>query len=409
MIILYWIGIKLYGIAVKFGIFFNEKARLFVDGRKGLFKRLESGTAGWEKCIWVHAASLGEFEQGRPIIERLKQQSPDYKILLSFFSPSGYEVRKDYEKVDFVTYLPLDGPLNARRFMEIIDPEIAIFIKYEFWYFFLHELHKRKIKTLLVSSIFRKSQLFFHWSGRFFHRVLRPVDQFFVQDEASGKLIGTITSNVTVSGDTRFDRVIEIAQSNREIETVKQFLNGEEAIVLGSVWEVDFAFIKPFIKKYQAKYKFIIAPHNLDQDEIDRFSDQIANTARYSMFENDETVRVLIIDNMGMLSTVYRYAKYAFVGGSFNGTLHNTLEAAVYGIPIFIGAHQTNEKFREALELRASGALFEFYEILDLEKKFLELENDQSKYMNAGRAAQHYVYLKRGATDKVVKYLEKIL
>jgi 3-deoxy-D-manno-octulosonic-acid transferase len=388
--------------------FFNEKARKFVNGRKNQFFELRNDLKG-QNPIWIHAASLGEFEQGRPIIEALKREKPDQKILLTFFSPSGYEIRKNYSEVDWVYYLPLDSPKNARDFISIINPKIAIFIKYEFWYYFLNELKKQNVPTLMVSAIFRDNQLFFHWSGRFFHRVFRSINHFFVQDEESYQLISRISSKVTIAGDTRFDRVIEIARNAKKIEKVDAFIAGKPVFVLGSTWISDLNIIGPFIRKHQEKIKFIVAPHNIGEDDLIEIEKTFEETVRFSSGETVEEKEILIIDNMGMLSSLYSYADYAFIGGAFRGALHNTLEAAVYGIPVFFGQHQNNNKFAEAIELVKVGGGFSFLTLEEFEKKFAELQLNNENYHVMSKAAGDFVKLNAGATELVMKKVIELI
>jgi 3-deoxy-D-manno-octulosonic-acid transferase len=408
MLLLYRIGIKYYGFMVWIFSFFNEKARKFVNGRKKQFFDLRNDLKG-QNPVWIHAASLGEFEQGRPIIAALKRERPNQKILLTFFSPSGYEIRKKYSEVDWVYYLPLDSPKNARRFISIINPKIAIFIKYEFWYYFLNELKKQDVPTLMVSAIFRDNQLFFHWSGRFFHKVFRSINHFFVQDEESHRLISRISSQVTIAGDTRFDRVIEIARNAKMIEKVDAFIAGKPVFVLGSTWISDLNIIGPFIRKNQENIKFIVAPHNIREDDLIEIEKTFEETVRFSSGETVEEKEILIIDNMGMLSSLYSYADYAFIGGAFRGALHNTLEAAVYGIPVFFGEHQNNKKFAEAIELVKIGGAFSFLTLEEFEKKFAELQLNNENYKVMSKAAGDFVKLNAGATELVMKKVIELI
>ena len=409
MLILYKIAIYSYQFLIFIFSLTNKKARKFRLGRKGWISKLEQHLAdNTQKIVWIHAASLGEFEQGRPIIEALKKNKSDIKILLTFFSPSGYEVRKDYEYADWIHYLPLDTAKNARKFISIVNPALAIFIKYEFWYFFLRELNSEAIPTIIVSSIFRKDQLFFHWSGSFFKPIFEKVNHFFVQDKESMKLISSINDNVTIAGDTRFDRVIEISERVQKFELIEKFLSGEKPFVIGSSWSSDLKVLEPFIKKYQAKIKFIIAPHNIDDDAIGAIESQYEKVVKYSHSIDLENQRILIVDNVGMLSSLYKYAKYAYIGGGFRGALHNTLEAAVYGIPVFFGDHANNQKFKEAIELKDSGAAFPISSAKDIEERLEELSHID-KYNSVALAAFDYVRSKSGATEKVMKKVIKLV
>lgn len=355
----------------------------------------------------MHAASLGEFEQGRPIIEAIRSHYPEEKIVLTFFSPSGYEVRKDYELADAVFYLPLDSPRRSKTFVDAINPKLALFIKYEFWYYYLKELNSRKIPTLMVSSIFRSNQLFFHWSGRFFHHAFRKVDTFFVQDQQSKELIGRISSNVVVSGDTRFDRVHAIACEAEPIRRVEEFIGDEEAFVFGSIWDADLAIIGDFIAEISSSKKVLIAPHNINNEQIETLQRRFDKVVCYS--DGNTGGRIMIIDNYGMLSSLYRYGKYAYVGGGFRGALHNTLEAAVFGIPVFIGKHENNAKFREAIQLRAVGGIVEIESLEHLWRQFQQFEDDHESYEKAADASGTFVNSRLGATQKVMERVTQLI
>lgn len=407
MLLLYRIGIKSYGFIVWLFSFFNEKAKQFIDGRKEIFSQLQEELKD-TRPIWIHAASLGEFEQGRPIIEAIKKEEPDQKILLTFFSPSGFEIRKDYELADWVYYLPLDSPRNARKFVSIVNPRVAIFIKYEFWYFFLRELQEKNIPTIMVSAIFRDSQLFFHWSGRFFHSVFKSINHFYVQDKVSEELISKISKNVTIAGDTRFDRVLDIASKAKKIKKIDAFVGEKKVFVLGSTWPSDIEIIGEFVRKRQKEMKFIIAPHNVGDKDIQQLEDEFENTARFSNYKNEEC-QILIIDNMGMLSSIYSYADYAFIGGAFRGALHNTLEAAVYGVPVFFGDHEKNQKFAEAMELVNIGGAFAFSKVEDFETKFEELNSNEEVYEAMSNITGEYVKSKSGATKLVMSRVSNFL
>lgn len=410
MLILYKIAITFYEVVILIFSAFNSKAKKFRDGRKDWEERLKEDFQGNEaKVVWIHAASLGEFEQGRPIIEAIRKSKPEVKILLTFFSPSGFEVRKNYDSVHWVHYLPLDKNGSAEKFVSIVKPSLAIFIKYEFWYFFLKKLNEKEVPTIMVSSIFRKNQLFFHWSGAFFKPIFQEVDHFFVQDEESAGLISTINEKVTIAGDTRFDRVIEISDQASTFEPVEEFLRGEKCFMVGSSWSSDLKVLQPFIEKYQSKIKFVIAPHNINDEEIASIESRFAEVGRFSKPVNLAEKRILVIDNMGMLSSLYKYADYAFIGGGFRGALHNTLEAAVYGIPIFFGDHENNEKFREAIELAEIGAAFPVSSDEDLEQRFESMFQNIEVYKPVALAAFDYVRSKSGATQTIMKKIKKLI
>jgi len=408
--ILYNLGISTFSLLIKFASLFNSKAKKLSEGRKNIWTELEQFSKEKHNAvIWFHAASLGEFEQGRPIIEKLKQHDSSLKIVLSFFSPSGYEVRKNYEDADLVAYLPADTAQNAKRFIELIQPKVAIIIKYEFWYHFLTTCAENKIITLSVSSIFRKSQPFFKVYGGLHRKMLRCFNHFFVQDHNSKKLLeGLNFNNISLSGDTRFDRVLDIVSQKKEIKEVELFKAGEKMMVLGSVWPSDMEVLLPFLQEYKYKLKFVIAPHNIGEKDVLEVVDQIGDdVVRFSKIKNNslEDFRFLIVDNMGMLSSLYGYGEYAYIGGAFRQTLHNTLEAATHGVPVFFGNDKTNIKFREAGELAQTGAGIAVRDTSELINKFEELLANEEKRQHLGEIAQNYVKNNTGATDMIVEYL----
>lgn len=412
MLALYRLSVWMYEVMAKVIALFNRKAGLFVDGRKSIFERLES-TIDKEGCqlVWIHAASVGEFEQGRPIIEEIKKEERRVKILLTFFSPSGYELRKNYELVDYVFYLPMDAPLAAKRFISITQPDLAIFIKYEFWYFYLKELQKKKIPTFQVSCVLRKNHFFFGRPGKFYKEVLKGIDHYFVQDKDSAALLEKIgVTQCTVAGDTRFDRVSTIASQAKQIPLAEAFKGQEKLMVLGSTWPSDMDRVKAFLLKYIDQLKFIIAPHNIEERGIQHLLElpqSIAFSKADELLIKDK--RILIIDNIGMLSSLYRYGDFAYVGGSFNGTLHNTLEAAVYGIPVYFGNDVSNAKFLEAKGLIQQGGGFEIEDSKDFEHAFLKLWKNATAYKKASKSASEFVETRRGATEKVMTRLKKVL
>lgn len=406
MLLIYRLGIWVYWVLVRLLAPFNRRARKFADSRRGLLPHIEQTVQpARNKRIWLHAASLGEFEQGRPVMEAIKSAHPDFEIVLTFFSPSGYEVRKNYALADYVFYLPMDFPARVNRFLEAVKPDLAIFIKYEFWYYYLTGLHRRKVPVLLVSGIFRPNQLFFHPAGRFFMKALAPIDHFFVQDTASAKLLNDSgIEQVTVAGDTRFDRVIGVAEEARELPVVARFCGHDRVMVLGSVWSSDMELLEPFILKEYRQTKFIIAPHNLDESTITGLL-KLPLSVKYSLLEqlHDADVRILVVDNMGMLSAIYRYGHFAWIGGALRGALHNTLEAAVYGMPVFFGVHPKNAKFAEASGLISAGGAFAVPDEVALVEQFVALKRDEEKYRMACAASRDYVYHSQGATQKVME------
>lgn len=356
--------------------------------------------------MWFHAASLGEFEQGRPLIEELRRTHPQYKVLLTFFSPSGYEVRKNYEGADIVCYLPLDTPLNARRFLRLVRPVMAFFIKYEFWYNYLHILKHRGVPTYSVSSIFRPDQIFFRWYGKSYGKVLACFSHFFVQNEQSRSLLATIgLRNVTVTGDTRFDRVLQIQKACKHLPLIENFVQGKHLFVAGSSWPSDEEIFVPFFNS-RSDWKMVIAPHVVSEDHLQQLEQLVeGRTIRYSK-ATPETVGeadCLLIDCYGLLSSVYHYADITYVGGGFGVGIHNVLEAAVWGVPVIFGPN--NQRFQEAQDLMVAGGGFEVDCKAHFEALMDEMIESPWRVQAAGEKSTEYVKSKVGATNKV---LEKV-
>ncbi|XOV93289.1 MAG: 3-deoxy-D-manno-octulosonic acid transferase [Bacteroidota bacterium] len=412
MRLIYRVSLSFYQFSVWILSFFNIKAQLFITGQKGIFESLKGALKSNKKVIWVHASSVGEFEQGRPIIESIRRQNIDCYILLTFFSPSGYQLRKNYELVDHVSYLPLDSPGNARKFVEIVSPSLAIFIKYDFWLYYLQALQNKNVPILYVSCILRENHFLFGPFGKFYHEVLRGIKHYFVQDELTGKKLSEIgIDQFTVAGDTRFDRVMEIARNAGDVPLIQTFLKeSEELMVIGSAWASDLEVIKPFILDRMGKMKFIIAPHNIDDHHLEPFV-RLPESIRYSQLSKGDSsgFRILIIDNIGMLSQLYKYAQYALIGGAFNGTLHNVLEAAVYGIPVFFGKNKNNHKFLEAKGLIESGGGFSFADSNELNDLFEILQKDEKQYQNAAMSAGEFVKSGTGATGLIIENIKALL
>ncbi len=411
MLLLYRLSLAGYQLAVWIYSFFNTKAKLFLEGRQGVFDRLEQSIKKDKNVVWIHAASVGEFEQGRPLIESIRKEKIDCYILLTFYSPSGYQLRQNYDQADHVSYLPIDSPANARRFISIVNPKLAIFIKYEFWYYFMNTLQAQEIPTIFISCILRENHFLFGPFGRFYQKVLKGIDHYYVQDELTGKQLGGIgITQYTVCGDTRFDRVVEIAENAGAVPLVESFINKEEIMVIGSAWGSDLEVIKSFILEHKDKLKFIIAPHNIEEHHLEPF-ERLPNSIRYSQLTRGDHSghRILIIDNIGMLSRLYRYARFALVGGAFNGTLHNVLEAAVYGIPVFFGQHENNRKFLEAKGLIESGGGFSFADAAALSQLFDSLHGNKSDYKKAATAAGEFVKGGTGATALITQKVKKYL
>lgn len=389
---------------------FNPKAKKWVNGRKGQFDRMRKQIDEGDQIIWFHCASLGEFEQGRPVIEAMRKNFPDHKILQTFFSPSGYEVRKNTKEVDYVFYLPLDTPSNARKFIEITRPRIAFFVKYEFWFNYINELSKNKVPTLVISAIFRPSQYIFKPWGFWPLKQLQKITHFFVQNEESLDLLNKAqVYHTEIGGDTRFDRVMKLALEKKSFPVIESFKGNADLIVAGSTWPADGDVLLDLFKSVKNDNKLIIAPHEISKERIDqvlkKFSD--FNPQLYSSYNPDvENSDVLIIDNVGLLSYLYRYAKIAYVGGGFGVGIHNLLEAVTYGIPVIFGPNYN--KFLEAIELIDVGGGYTIENSKDCLEVFNTLE-DEKKYYQSCQAALSYVEKKSGATklvvDKVKSYL----
>ena len=410
MKILYSISIFFLGAGLKIASLFNTKAREFVTGRREIFKRIERALQNNSNpVVWVHCASLGEFEQGRPVIEALKAEFKNHKIFLSFFSPSGYRVRKDYPNADYVFYLPLDTALNARRFVQKVNPVLAIFVKYEFWFHYSEALKRNRIPLISISSIFRRNQYFFRKTGSFNRRILKNITHFFVQNQESVELLHSINLyNVSVSGDTRFDRVKQIVDRRNDIEIAKKFKGQEKVMVVGSAWPEDLDVLMPFIN--ENKLKFIVAPHEITEDLLLPFQQAlIVKSILYSQAEgkNLDDVSVLIIDNVGLLSKLYQYGEFAYVGGAFGKGLHNILEAACYGIPVLFG-NKNYEKFQEATDLINRGGAFPVADYPDLKHKY-EILNIPQSFILACEVCRQYVQENTGATEKIMEYCRGVL
>lgn len=404
--IIYSICIRFYGLLIFIASFFNEKAQKRYQGQKQTITYLKKNIDHKYQYIWFHAASLGEFEQGRPIIEKIKTLYPEYKILLTFFSPSGYEVRKNYKYADLICYLPLDTIFGSFQFVRIARPTIAIFIKYEFWPMFLLQCKTRKIPCYVVSAHFRTKQLFFQPHGFLYRKILHLFTHLFVQDKESKHLLENIgIKNVTVSGDTRFDRVYEIMQNNNKLPIIENFINNEKNIIAGSSWSKDEDIL---IRYAQEKgVKIILAPHEIHENHIKEIENKWNNKQtilRYSQAtaESISKAQCLIIDNIGLLSSIYQYGTIAYIGGGFGVGIHNTLEAATYGIPVVWGPNYQN--FREAKELISVGGGFSINNYDELERIFdQQLQNNQK----AGNAAKSYVDKNVGATNIIVSNIFK--
>ena len=359
MRIFYTFGIRLYGLGIRIASLFSEKAKLWVNGRKHLFERMQSLLPpDSRKCVWIHASSMGEFEQARPVIELIHSSFPDCRIVVTFFSPSGYEIRKNYDLADAVLYMPLDTPRNARRFLDMVKPQVALFVKYDFWFNTLAELKRRNVPTFIFSTIFRPSQYFFKWYGRWFRRQLGAFTHFFVQNEESKALLqGVGYENVTITGDTRFDRVAKIAANAKENAIVERFANGKPVVMAGSSWPVDEKILQQFITTTPHDVKLIVAPHEIDESHVNQIKRLFGNDAvcytEINPTDDLANYKILIVNTMGMLSSLYRYSHIAYIGGGFGKGIHNILEAVVYGTPVCFGPNHS--KFQEAKDIIALG------------------------------------------------------
>ena len=401
----YNLGLILYAWAVRLAALRHKKARLWIDGRRDLFRRMRETIDPEARIIWIHVASLGEFEQGRPIIENLRKTHPEYKILLTFFSPSGYEIRKDYKGADYLFYLPLDTSRNARRFLDIAHPEIAIFVKYEYWLNLLRELRRRKVRTYIVSAIFRRNSIFFRPYGGWWRQALETFDVLFVQNEESKELLASLGfDNVLVAGDTRFDRVAEITRTAKRIDIIDRFKGDSRLFVAGSTWGPDEELLVRLIND-NPEVKFIIAPHEMDEGRIARIIGEVrGGTLRYTQCTSRTgygSRQVLILDTVGILASVYSYATWSYIGGGFGVGIHNTLEAATFGLPVAFGPNY--EKFKEARDLVTLGAARSVTDYEQLRDWFTPLRDNEVFLQKTSRIAKDYTTRHQGATSIIIK------
>tara|TARA_R110001592_G_scaffold215820_2_gene469233 strand:- start:4854 stop:6068 length:1215 start_codon:yes stop_codon:yes gene_type:complete len=404
MKLIYQISILGYSYLIRIASPFNSKAKLWVDGRKNIFNQIQSKINPNDKIAWFHCASLGEFEQGKPVIEGFKQKHSDFKILVTFFSPSGYELRKNYEGADYVFYLPIDTKKNAKKFIAIIQPKIAFFVKYEFWFHYLKELHQQQIPTYLISGVFRENQLFFKWYGTWYKKMLHYFTHFFVQNTESETLLKKIGfNNITVSGDTRFDRVFENSLNTIKLPIIEAFKSNKQIIIGGSSWQAEEKILANYFLNQTANFKLIIAPHNIAESHIKQIEALFKGKCiRYSK-ANEQNVldeNVLIIDNIGILANTYQYTDIAFIGGGFTGALHNILEPCSFGNLIVFGPN--HQKFHEAQELINNGSAFIINNETDFNKIISKnLSNlNEIKKLNKG-----YIANNKGATNIILNFL----
>ena len=402
MLFLYNLGIRLYQLLIQLACLKSAKARFFVNGRKDLFDRLAAAITPGQKHIWFHFASLGEFEQGRPVLEEMRKRRPESPILMTFFSPSGYEVRKNYPLADHIFYLPVDTRRNAEKFIRLVNPELVIFTKYEYWYHYFTELKQRDIPLYVVSAIFRKEQPFFKWYGSLHRAMLKCVTYFFVQNEESLLLLDELGhKNAAKSGDTRFDRVYENAQYPKKIDLIESFCAGSKVIIAGSTWLPDEKMLSRFQELYPG-WKLIIAPHEIGESRIQEIEGLFPESIRYSALTQASDQPTLIIDNIGMLSALYQYGDIAYIGGGFGAGIHNTLEAAAFSLPVIFGPNY--HKFQEAKDLIRLGAAFPVNGSEDLKSVSKDLITDSYR-LEAGTKATHYVKANTGATNMIVEHI----
>lgn len=402
---LYDFFLSLYAWVIRLVGLKYEKARLWSEGRKGLFERMRAKIDPKARIVWLHVASLGEFEQGRPIIEEIRRSHPEYKILLTFFSPSGYEIRKNYAGADYIFYLPIDTRRNVRQFLDIAHPEVAIFVKYEFWLNMLTELRRRRIRTFVVSSIFRRNSVFFRFYGGPWREALETFEVLFVQNEESKRLLAELGfDNVTIAGDTRFDRVAEIARSAKRVELIERFKGDQKLFIAGSTWGPDEELLIPLMNE-NPTLKFIIAPHEMDEGRIAHLMEATKGGAvRYTQCTAESDLKekqLLILDTVGILASAYGSASWGYIGGGFGVGIHNTLEAATFGLPIAFGPKY--QKFKEACDLLSLGAARSVKSYEELKEWFIPLRDDEQQLAATSRLARDYTHSHQGATRTITQ------
>lgn len=406
MRILYDIGVRSYYLLIRIASLWNSKAGKWIRGRKGWKDQLAGAFDPGDKVIWFHCASLGEFEQGRPVMEAVRSAHPEKRILLTFFSPSGYEKRKDYSGADFVMYLPRDTASNARSFLELVPVEQALFIKYEFWFHMLKGLHKRELPLGLISGHFRESQVFFKWYGGFFRRMLRFFTHIFVQTAESEKLLKDIgLQHVTVAGDTRFDRVMQIATQARGFAPIEAFAKESDVIIAGSTWEADEAHVRSAFEAAGADCKLIVAPHEVAAANVERLLGMFPGATLFSELTEETPVagRVLIVDTIGHLSSLYQYGTIAYIGGGFGKGIHNILEATAAGLPVFFGPNFRH--FSEAMDLVNAGGAFPVFSPSETANRITSLLRDRSQLKETSRLVLEFTRERTGATRIILDQL----
>ncbi len=420
MPLLYDIGLGLYHVGIRMAAPFVPKARAWVNGRKGTWERLEAKRGALQGCLWMHCASVGEFEQGRPVLEALKKEQPELPVLLTFYSPSGYEARKDFPLATLVEYLPADGAANARRFLELLRPKAVLWVKYEFWYHWLHALKERGVPVFLVSAIFRREQPFFRWYGSTHRNMLECFNQLFVQDEASCELLASINvKNVQVCGDTRFDRVGTIALANEELPIARGFKGSAPLVIAGSTWPADEELLLEVFAKMNGAPKTVIVPHELDAPHLSSIESRFPKPlVRWSELEGatpdniantlgKQPSAALLVDRMGLLARLYKYGDIAYVGGGFGDGIHSLLEAAAWGKPVIFGPR--HHKFAEAQGLIDAGGGFEVNNAVELRAVLDPLLHDPEALATASEAAARYVRERVGATDRIARVISALI
>lgn len=417
MNLLYSIAIRSYSGAIAIAsLFGNQKAKLWWNGRKKQWENLKSVNKD-DEWIWIHVSSLGEFEQGLPVIEKIKQNFPKYKILLTFFSPSGFEPRKNFQLADKVAYMPSDTMSNAKKLIKNFNIKAAFFVKYDFWFNYIKVLKNNNIPLYYISALLHKDHYFFKPYSFWFRKQLKNVTHYFVQNDETAQLLNSININdVTITGDTRFDRVFEIARQSQSFPEIERFINGRQCIIAGSSWQPDEKLLIPFSKEMPDNYCLIIAPHDISDSHIKQITSQLDDYILYSQLSTDKgqqtfsinkKCKVLVIDAIGILKKIYKYARFAYVGGGFMSSIHNTQEALVFGCPVVIGPKY--HKFVEAVDLVEAGGMFSVSNKKEFDDIFEQLMNDEDFYNKASGICQDYIQLSIGATDKIVKHLESKL
>ncbi len=411
MFFFYNLAVYVYSGLITIASPFSEKARKWVKGRKNWKGTLSAALTKERRYVWFHASSLGEFEQGRPVIEAFRKKYPEYGIVLTFFSPSGYEVRKNYPGADHICYLPADTYANAKKFIDLVNPAMVFFIKYEFWFNYIHRLYKKNIPLYFFSVKFRPGQHFFKWYGGWFRKMLKEIQWIFVQDASSEQLLKNInTGNSSVSGDTRFDRVLGVTRQKRSFPIIEQFAENSRIMVAGSTWPPDEELMVGLINTFSDRLKFIIAPHEIHQERIDTLQQKIKiRTVRLSEAENHDlkAAQVLIIDSIGILLHLYQYAQFAYIGGGFGKNIHNILESATFGVPVIFGPNY--HKFQEATDLIGLGGAFPVHNYKELEKIVHKLSGDKNFHDKCSGICSQFVLQRAGATDMIMKKIESLI